>query len=134
MKKINEVTHATLEDIGRYHTVITENDHLKMIAIFRDTRFADFGEIAREWVADLSTHTGLNLSPHIQKLKRDHIQIRTVRPGLTDFNPPHKDSYLDVWHNVINIWIPINYLGKQAIMPICPGSHLWTREILRALQ
>jgi len=132
LKKVHEITRKRLDDIGLYHAIIDESEHLKIIEILRETRFGDFDETASGWVAEISDQTGLRLNPYITRLQRDHIQIRTVRPGLTDFNPPHKDAYLAIWHDVINIWIPLNYLGHEAIMPLCPGSHLWAEEdILR---
>lgn len=127
-----EITGKRLDDIGSYHTVVDEQDHLKVVQAFRETRLANFGDRADEWVRELARETGLSLSSSIDKISRDHVQIRTVRPGSNDFNPPHKDSYLAVYHDVMNFWIPLNYLRHDAIMPLCPGSHLWDeREIVR---
>lgn len=128
MQKVSQWTGKSLSNINLYHEYVSQEEHLKIIEAFRETRFADFGDIAYDWMQEISQHTGLKLHSIIQELGHDHIQIRTVRPGQFDFNPPHKDAYLSFYRDVLNVWIPINYLGAKAIMPVCPGSHLWAEK------
>ena len=57
-------------------------------------------------------------------LKQEVVILRINRPQSFDFNPLHRDGYLEVWENTINIWIPIVGCNSKSSLPIIPGSHL----------
>ena len=45
-----------------------------------------------------------------------------------DINPPHKDSYIPAYQDVINLWIPITGCNYKSSLPIYPGSHLFNEN------
>ena len=52
--------------------------------------------------------------------------IRIVRPQVSvDYNPPHRDVWLDRLRNAVNIYLPIAGSNELSSLPIVPGSHLW---------
>ena len=65
----------------------------------------------------------VELSFYNPELKTSHIQLRINRPRSLDFNPPHKDSYIDCFNDVVNILIPICGCDSSSSLPLMPGSH-----------
>lgn len=51
--------------------------------------------------------------------------LRVVRPQCRDFNPPHRDVWLDRLRNAINIYAPIAGSNEKSSLSLVPGSHLW---------
>ena len=66
----------------------------------------------------------MTLDSHVKRLGRDHIQLRISRPNSYDINPPHRDAYLDVWKNVLNLWLPVCGCSDLSSLPVLAGSHL----------
>ena len=54
--------------------------------------------------------------------------FRVVREGQNDFNPPHKDVYLDRLRNKINGFLPIFGCDDHSSLPIVPSSHMIPEE------
>jgi hypothetical protein len=52
--------------------------------------------------------------------------IRIVRPNrIADYNPPHRDVWLDRLRNAVNIYLPIAGSNSLSSLPLIPGSHGW---------
>ena len=51
--------------------------------------------------------------------------VRIIRPGKSDYNPPHRDIYIDRLRNKINVFMPIYGCSSLSSLPIIPGSHYW---------
>jgi len=65
------------------------------------------------------------------KIFNDDIWIRICRPSShskNDFNPCHRDIYLDFYRNIVNIYLPIVGSNEQSALAIQPGSHLWNER------
>ena len=62
-----------------------------------------------------------NLTFRNPKLRKEIIILRLNRPKSLDINPPHRDGYLKIWRNVINLWIPISGCGSLSSLPLIPG-------------
>ncbi len=114
---------------AEYHQFVSDDQHYKFLDICRNLRFEDLG-LQPEFISStVSEFLGLKLSPIIGALGRDHVQVRTVRPAKADFNPPHRDSYIGAYREVVNVWIPI-ICGEDATMPVIDGSHLWEEDLV----
>lgn len=62
----------------------------------------------------------------------DKILLRVIRPSSPDYNPLHKDVWLDRLRHGINLFIPIAGCTQDSSLAVVPGSHLWSEaEILR---
>jgi hypothetical protein len=107
-----------------YEEKVDDQLHLNIIQRTRDLRSKDLGLDLVSIAEFFSDQIKLPLSPILNKLGREHLQVRIVRPNAMDFNPPHRDSYLDYYQDVLNLWMPI-VCEPAAVMPVCSGSHLW---------
>ena len=65
----------------------------------------------------------LRLTSLIKELKRSHVQLRINRPMTYDINPPHRDGYIKVFEDVLNIWLPIAGCNDKTSLPVIPRSH-----------
>lgn len=119
--------------LDKYHDVVTTNAlHNKVIDITRNLENSDFDFDIETLVQRFSEVLGFQFTSYIEELEKTHIQIRISRPNSLDINPPHRDSYLSYYQNIINIWIPIHGCNSLSSLPVLPGSHLIPEnEILR---
>jgi ectoine hydroxylase-related dioxygenase (phytanoyl-CoA dioxygenase family) len=65
------------------------------------------------------------------KIFNDDIWFRICRPSknyMNDFNPCHKDIYLDFYRNVINIYLPIVGSNENSTLMIEQSSHKWNEN------
>lgn len=112
-------------DLEKYHKYASKNDiHLKVIDYTRNLTNKDFDLDFSILEQKFSSAINTSLSSEISEFGRSHIQIRLNRPGSLDFNPPHRDSYLSYYKNILNIWIPIVGCNENSSLPIVPKSHL----------
>jgi len=112
----------SLKDYHKY--VTTSEQHFDVINHTRDLRNEDFKLDFDDLSDKFSKHLKIPLTSKIKDFDRSHIQIRISRPNTLDINPPHRDSYLDYYKNIINIWIPILGCNDKSSLPVVPGSHL----------
>jgi len=121
-----------LEDYHRY--VINQELHKKIINKTRFLTHVDFqinfGKINKIISEALHCRVG-TFNPH---LKKEVLILRISRPNTMDINPLHRDGYLEVWKDVLNVWIPIAGCNKQSSLPLIPGSHYWNEKDLTRTQ
>ncbi len=122
-----------LPSLEQYHEVVSDPGlHREVISQTRELRFADIGLDPRKIESRIGDFLGLKLNSHVQRLGRDHIQLRISRPSSYDINPPHRDAYLDVWKNVLNLWLPVCGCSDLSSLPVMTGSHLINeRDVFR---
>ena len=110
-----------LED---YHLFINSDDeHQAIIEKSRELSIEDFDFDMNIITQNLSEFMNLRLTSWIKELKRSHIQLRINRPMTYDINPPHRDGYIDVFKDVLNIWLPISGCNDKTSLPVIPKSH-----------
>ncbi len=119
-----------LEDYHQY--VRSQALHGQVISKTRFLTYAglgiDFGEMALR----IARHTGHRLSLQNPLLEKEIIILRISRPQLLDINPPHRDGYLDLWEDVLNVWVPVAGSNAHSSLPVIPGSHHWNeKDVLR---
>ena len=118
-----------------YHRVVNGEQHLRLV---RETGLHWPNEelpipMARveQRISEIIGVEAVAINPH---LARQHFQVRIVRPGKTDNNPPHRDVWLDRLRNAVNIYVPLAGSHDRSSLPIVPGSHRWREsEIERTL-
>ena len=114
-----------LPSLERYHELISDPDlHREVISQTRELRFTDLGLDPHMIESRIGGFLGVTLDSHVKRLGRDHIQLRISRPNSYDINPPHRDAYLDVWKNVLNLWLPVCGCSDLSSLPVIAGSHL----------
>lgn len=110
--------------LKNYHKVVSDDQHEMVI---RQTRNINFESLEFDFdgcVQRVSNICGFPLSLKNSKLDKDFVIVRISRPHRDDFNPPHKDGYLDVWERTVNLWIPVDGCSSLSNLGIMPGSHL----------
>lgn len=119
-------------DPEKYHEYIDNSDelHQKFIKFTRELRFEDFNFDLDTLVDNISISTRLSLTKINPILKDSFVILRINRPLTDDFNPPHRDGYLELWEKSLNAWIPIFGVGKGSSLPIVPGSHLIPENLI----
>lgn len=117
-----------LED---YHLFIkSDKEHQSIINKTRELCIDDFDFDIGIITNNLSDFMNLRLTSWIKELKRSHIQLRISRPMTYDINPPHRDGYIDVFKDVLNIWLPISGCNEKTSLPVIPGSHFLSENNL----
>jgi hypothetical protein len=120
----------SLEKYHRY--VITDTQHQSVIEKTRFLTFKDFNIDMDTIVGKFSESVGKKLQRTDPKLPEEIVIMRINRPASLDINPFHRDGYLKIWENVLNVWIPIAGCNKESSLSLISGSHYWNeKDIVR---
>lgn len=115
-------------DLRKYHHYLNYQEHLIFLKIlgsgikFKSVNFNK--EILESALSDLLNRKVTTKNKNFDIINEKTFAIRIIRPNQPDFNPPHKDVYLDRLKNGINIYMPIIGSNKKSSLPIMPKSHL----------
>lgn len=131
--KENDIEVAEDFELEHYHRYVTTNDlHNKIIFKTRELTNDDFDFDLEKIVEKCTALVGYELASYNPELGRAHVQLRVNRPQSLDINPLHRDGYIGVYKNCINIWIPMAGCNLKSNLPMLPGSHLVNeKDILR---
>jgi hypothetical protein len=126
----NEIKIITGKDINlqNYHDMITSEEHSKILNSmpYKKNMYPNISEFS----VYLETYISSILNEPV-KIFNDDIWVRICRPSSisdNDFNPCHKDVYLDFYRNTINIYLPIVGSNEKSSLKIQPGSHKWSES------
>ena len=108
-----------------YHNCITEEEHTKILNSmpYKKSELSEFCQYIEQTISD---NIGIKV-----KIFNDDIWFRICRPTckfLTDFNPCHRDTYLNFYRNTINIYLPICGSNESSSLTIESGSHYWNEN------
>jgi hypothetical protein len=114
---------------GRYHTLVASDEiHRQLVRRTANYKHDDLplpvGDIYRR----LGQQVKAQLSELNPKLPTEIVTLRLSRPRSLDFNPPHKDVYLDFYRGTLNVWLPLLGCTETSTLPVVPGSHLWPED------
>ena len=123
--------------LEKYHTHINNETHAEIIhnMPYRTSHpqiktFEEMATFINHMVDRVSEITKKRV-----KLFNDDIWVRICRPdvvSMDDFNPCHRDVYLDFYRNVVNIYIPIVGSNADSSLKVQPRSHLWNEKDIMA--
>lgn len=121
--------------LENYHQYVnTDIYHQSVIEKTRFLTFQDFNINMESLLEKFSESVGKRLERTNPKLPKEIVIMRINRPSSLDINPFHRDGYLDIWENVLNVWIPIAGCNKESSLPVVPGSHYWNeKDIVRTV-
>jgi len=126
----NEIYFTTGKTVNlqNYHNELTGEDHTKVLNSmpYKKDMYPDF----KDFCVYLETHISNILNEPV-KIFNDDIWVRICRPSCisqNDFNPCHKDVYLDFYRNTVNIYLPIVGSNEKSSLKIQPGSHKWSES------
>jgi hypothetical protein len=125
--EIYNTTGKTIE-LEKYHASICEEEHTQILntmpyKMTKNEEFLSFGKQLEKWV---SSRLGEPV-----KIFNEDLWVRICRPSSfysNDFNPCHRDIYLDFYRNTVNIYAPICGSNEHSSLTIQPGSHLWNEN------
>ena len=123
-------------DLTKYHHYVNDEEHLAVITPFRTWLDATSMSID---IYSLEQRISEILGADVTCLAPDRnmrsYAIRIIRPQSNDFNPPHRDPWLDILKNAVNIYYPIVGSSVDSSLPLVPGSHKWKEsEIERTVR
>jgi ectoine hydroxylase-related dioxygenase (phytanoyl-CoA dioxygenase family) len=116
-------------DIERYHDCVNEEQHKQILNSMPykkndNSSLYIFSEYLEEFMSDL-------LKEKV-KIFNDDIWVRICRPtkiSNKDFNPCHRDVYLDFYRNTVNIYLPIIGSNESSSLFVEESSHLWNENM-----
>lgn len=125
--KIFTITSSNI-DIYKYHDYVNEEKHKQILNSMPykkndSPEFRDFCEYLEVFMSD-------QLQQSV-KIFNDDIWVRICRPNIVseeDFNPCHRDVYLDFYRNTVNIYLPIVGSNENSSLSMQEGSHLWNEN------
>lgn len=121
--------HAPLRGLEKYHEIIdTDDKHQYVISKTRFLTSADFQMNLNVLSKRISNHLQKEVGIKNPLLKEEIIILRISRPNSLDINPLHRDGYLDIWANTINVWVPLAGCNSKSSLPLIPGSHFWNEK------
>ena len=122
----NEIRFITNKNIKLedYHNLITDEEHTSIInrMPFNKNMYGDIGEFSENLEKYVS-----NILNEPVKIFNSDLWIRICRPNDVgtshDFNPCHRDVYLNFYKNLLNIYLPICGSNELSSLKIVPSSH-----------
>lgn len=126
----NEIKLITKKEISleNYHNEITDEQHkiiLNSMPYKKNTN-----PDVEEFASYLESFISQILNEPI-KIFNDDLWFRICRPSNVsdnDYNPCHRDVYLDFYRNIVNIYLPIVGSNEKSSLTIQPGSHKWNEN------
>ncbi len=119
-------------ELINYHKIISNDQHYDLISYLDggiDFKEINFDKKILEKL--VSKELGIEVSTQNKKsneVNPNFFHIRIVRAKQNDFNPPHKDIYLNRLKNGVNFYMPILGSNEFSSLPLFPGSHLFNEK------
>lgn len=130
MERICEITNSEIDiEIDKYHKYVSEEQHKRMLTSMPYKK-NDSPEL-RQFCEYLEAFMSDQLKEQV-KIFNDDIWVRICRPNVVskeDFNPCHRDVYLDFYRNLVNIYLPIVGSNEKSSLFVQEGSHLWSENV-----
>ncbi len=127
MLKVSKQTIALEDfDLTQYHKLVNDEEHFQIITPFRT--WLDINLLALDYKLiekRISEILKLDVTCLAPDRAKTVFAIRIVRPQSNDFNPPHRDPWLDILKNAVNIYYPICGSCVDSSLPLVPSSHRW---------
>ena len=119
-------------DFINYHKIISNEQHYDLLRhLDEGISFDEINFDKRILEKAVSKVLGVEVSTENKKsneINPNIFHFRIVRPKQNDFNPPHKDIYLNRLKNGVNLYMPILGSNEFSSLPLLPGSHLFNEK------
>ncbi len=114
-------------DLKKYHKYLNYAEHLIFLKLLEsgiDFDNVNFDKrILEKAVSENLDYPVTTKNKDFSIINEKSFAVRIIRPKQSDFNPPHKDVYLDRLKNGINIYMPIIGSNDKSSLPIMAMSH-----------
>ena len=132
-EKVFDITSSHI-NIDIYHTYVNEEQHKQVLNTMPYKK--NDSQQLYEFCEYLEAFMSEQLKEPV-KIFNDDIWVRICRPNIVsseDFNPCHKDVYLDFYRNTVNIYLPIVGSNENSSLFMQEGSHLWNENMTAITQ
>jgi hypothetical protein len=129
-KQIFVVTQKMVE-LEDYHNLISDEEHASILNSMPYKK--DLNKEVYDFCEYLET-TVSNILNEKVKIFNNDLWVRICRPTSlhnNDFNPCHRDVYLNFYRNIVNIYLPIVGSNEKSSLTIHEGSHKWNENETR---
>jgi len=126
----NKILFITKKEISleNYHNVIAEEEHTAILNSmpYKKNMYTDvkkFSDYLEKMVSDILGES--------VKIFNDDLWFRICRPSKlndNDYNPCHRDVYLDFYRNIVNIYLPVVGSNEKSSLTVASGSHKWSES------
>jgi hypothetical protein len=118
-----------------HHYVPDKQSHLKVIEHTKAIDYTFFPIAPAVMVDRISKAIGMPLTTLNPNTGENIFHLRIVRPDSSDYNPLHRDAWLDELKGSVNLYVPIAGSNESSSLFLVPGSHLWPEsEVERTLE
>ena len=113
--------------VADYHCLIGD-DQARHLAVVEQTKQYPLEELPvplsrlEARVSELCGHPVRMLNPHNG---HQGFHLRLARPGRTDNNPLHRDTWLERLRDGLNLYFPVAGSTADSSLTLVPGSHRW---------
>lgn len=125
----------TSKNLKNYHNLISDKQHHKLLKeIGTGIKFKDINfnrKILENLVSKKLKIKVTTKNPNHKIINPETFAVRIIRPNQNDFNPPHKDIYLDRLKNAVNIYMPIIGSNIFTSLPLMKGSHILNEKNIK---
>ncbi|MEJ8804177.1 phytanoyl-CoA dioxygenase family protein [Pontibacter sp. H249] len=113
--------------IDQYHQLVNGNQelHLKVLEHTKAIDYAHFPIYPETMTARITEELQLPLTTRNPNTGENIFHLRVVRPHVSDFNPLHRDAWLDELKGSINLYVPLAGSTERSALVVVPGSHYW---------
>ena len=115
-------------DLEKYHEVISDDEHTNILNSMPYKKHVNANIHLFANYLECIVSNKLNKKV---KIFNDDLWFRICRPTViykNDFNPCHRDIYLDFYRNIVNIYLPVVGSNELSSLNIHPGSHKWNEN------
>jgi hypothetical protein len=126
----DEIKKVTQKEVNllNYHNEISNEQHTQVLNTmpYKKKSSSELEKMSSYLEAYISEILGEPI-----KIFNDDLWFRICRPSRVcnnDFNPCHRDVYLDFYRNIVNIYLPVAGSNANSSLKIQPGSHKWNEN------
>jgi hypothetical protein len=122
--------------LDQYHYFVPNKQlHLKILEHTKAIDYSKFPIATTTLLNRISESLGEPLTTVNPNTGENIFHLRIVRPNSTDYNPLHRDAWLDELKGSINLYVPVAGSTQNSALFVVPGSHHWPEsEIERTLE
>jgi hypothetical protein len=115
-----------LNTLERYHSTVTDTQHALVAKRLKRVPHEAHLHFPLERIGDaVSKVLSFPVSSYNPGIKRHGCSIRMVRPMSKDYNPLHRDGWLERLRHGVNAYIPIAGSNPLSSLSLIPQSHYW---------
>ncbi len=115
--------------LERYHHFVDDNEHFAVTKQLRNVPYVASNFFPLDTLDDLISNTlKIPVTSYNPNLQRHGCSIRIIRPKSKDYNPLHRDGWLDRLRHAVNAYIPIAGSNPLSSLSLIPSSHRWNES------